>query len=51
MSWMSVFDSPADVDAAAEATMADAKYMASIDEGGDLFEPGTGQRGLVTRMA
>jgi hypothetical protein len=51
MSWMSVFDSPADVDAAAEATMADAKYMASIDQGGDLFEPGTGQRGLVTRMA
>ena len=51
MTWMSVFDDAAAVEAAAEATVADPDYLTAIDGGGDLFQPGSGQRGLVTRMA
>lgn len=51
MTWMSVFEDPAAVEAAAEATMADADYMAALDDAGGLFLPGSGERGLVTRLA
>lgn len=51
MTWISVFPDAAAVEAAAEATMADADYMAAVDGAGELFQPGSGQRGLVTRMA
>jgi hypothetical protein len=50
MTWISGFDDAAAVDAASEATLADAEYMAAIDGAGDLFQPGSGQRGFVTRM-
>jgi hypothetical protein len=51
MTWMSIYADAAAVDAAAEATMADAEYMAAIDGAGELFQPGSGQRGLITRVA
>lgn len=49
--WLAMYDSAAAVDAAAEIIAKDEEYGGTIDDAGDLFVEGSGQRGLARRIA
>lgn len=49
--WMAMYDSATAVDTAAEIIAKDDEYVAALDEAGDLFVEGSGQRGLARRIA
>lgn len=51
LGWMAMYDSAAAVDAAADAISKDEDYATSLDRAGDLFTPGTAERGLGRRIA
>lgn len=49
--WLGILDSAAAVDEAAEAVGKDPDYVAKLDSGGPLFQPGTAVRTLARRIA
>ncbi len=51
MAWVAFHDSAASVDEAAEAIGKDQAYVAKLDQGGDLFTPGSATRALARRIA
>lgn len=51
VTWMAAHDDAAAAQAAEEATMGSEAYGKALDEDAGLFLPGSGTRGLVTRLA
>lgn len=49
--WVSLFDTPADLDRADQLEMTDEGYHQRIDTAGSLFIEGSGVRGFLTRIA
>jgi hypothetical protein len=51
VAWIAVTSDMAAADAAGAAVNGDATYLSKLDEAGDLFLPGSGNRVLMTRVA
>ena len=51
VTWIAVTPDMAAADAAGTAVNGDAAYLSKLDEAGDLFLPGSGNRVLLTRVA
>lgn len=51
MAWIAIYPDAAACDAANAALAGSEKYLASLDDAGDLFVPGSARRGSLVRMA
>lgn len=51
VTWLIVYPDAAAVDAAQDKLNASAEYITSVDKAGNLFEAGSGERALFTRLA
>jgi len=49
--WISLYDTLDEVDAADRATSSDPSYLERLDQGGDLFLPGSASQRLIRRLA
>lgn len=51
VTWITVMADMAAADAASEAIIGNADYLAKVAEAGEMFVPGSGQQALLTRLA
>lgn len=49
--WISLYDTLEEVDAADRATSSDPTYLERLDQGGDLFLPGSASQRLIRRLS